>query len=100
MRFNAAIKAVDLQFDTFPKDLSNVVVRFSKGLRLANFLALCCDSVVAMVAQLKHYSSIVVSSSSFTNELPAILDDLHAQYGVGGHFMLPFGALVLHQRHT
>ena len=50
MRLNAAIKTAGLQFETLPKDLSHVVVRSGKGLKLADIGVLCCDSTVVTSA--------------------------------------------------
>ena len=44
------IKAAALHFENLPKDMSNVGVRSSKGLRLAGVPALCTQLVVATVA--------------------------------------------------
>ena len=46
VRLNAAIETAALQFENLPKDLSNVVVRSGKGLKLADIRVLCRDSVV------------------------------------------------------
>ena len=50
VRLNAAIKTATLQFENLPKDLSNVVVRSGKGLRLADVRVPCPDSMVAIVS--------------------------------------------------
>ena len=61
VRLKAATKAAALQLENLPKDLSNIVVRFDKGLRLADVRVLCRDSVVATIVQLTHHRSAVVS---------------------------------------
>ena len=95
VRLNAAIKPAALQFENLPKDLSNVVVRSGKGLQLADVRVLCRDSVVAAVAQLTHHRSAVVKE-----ELRALLDDPHVQYGVCGQFMVPSAAFASHAGDT
>ena len=60
VKLNAAIKAVALQFEKLPKDLSNVAVRCGHGLRLADVQVMCRDSVVATLAQLTHHRSATV----------------------------------------
>ena len=95
VRLNAAIKTAALQFENLPKNLSNVVVRFGKGLRLADVRVLCRDSVVATVAQVMHHRSAVIKG-----ELQALLDELHAQYGVCGQFMVLSTAFASRQATT
>ena len=95
MRLNAAIKTAALQFQNLPKDLCNVVVKSCKGLRLADIRVLCRDSVVASVAQLTHHRSAVIKG-----ELQALLENLHAQYGVCGQFMIPSTVFASHAGDT
>ena len=67
-----------------PKDLSNLVVRSGKGLKLVDIRVLCRDSMVVTVAQLTHHRLAVIKG-----ELRALLDNLHTQCGVRGQFMVP-----------
>ena len=60
VRLSAAIKPAALQVENPTKDVSNVVVRSGKGLRLADVRVLCQDSVVATMAQLTHHRSAVI----------------------------------------
>ena len=90
VRLNIAIKTAAVQFENLPKDLSNVVVRSGKGLKLADIRVLCRDSVVVTVAQLTHHRSAVIKG-----EPQAVLDDLHA-YGVCGQFRVPSMAFASH----
>ena len=71
VRLNAAIKTAALQFENLPKDLSNVVVRSGKRLKLADIRVMCRYSVEVMVAQLTHHHSAVIKG-----ELRALLADL------------------------
>ena len=50
VKLHAAIKAAALQFEKLPKDLSNVAVRSSHGLRLVDVQVIRRDSVVASLA--------------------------------------------------
>ena len=84
VQLNVAIKTAALQFENLPKDLCNVAVRSSNGLKLADVRVLCRDSVVATLAQLAHYRSAMVR-----DELRAMPGDLHTQYGVFGQFLVP-----------
>ena len=77
VKLNAAIKAAALQCEKLPKNLSNVAVWSSRGLRLADVQVICRDSVVAFWAQLKHHRSATVRT-----ELRDMLWDMHLQYGV------------------
>ena len=95
VRLNAAIKIAALQFENLPKDLSNIVVQYGKGLKLADIRVLCRDSVVATIAQLTHHRSAVVKG-----ELQALLDNLHAQHGVRGQFLVPSTAFASHTGDT
>ena len=81
VRLNAAIKIAALQFENLPNDLSNVVVRFGTGLKLADIRVLCPDSVVVAVAQLTHHRSAVIKG-----ELRTLLDELQTQYAVHVQF--------------
>ena len=74
IKLNTAIKAAVLQFEKLPKDLCNVAVRSGHGLRLADVQVICCDSVVATMAQLTHHRSTTVR-----DELQAMLRDMHVQ---------------------
>ena len=60
VRLNVAIKIAALQFENRPKNLSNVVVRCGKGLKVANIRVLRRDSVAVNVAQLTHHRSAVI----------------------------------------
>ena len=62
VKLNAAIKAAALQFEKLPKDLSNVAVRSGHGLRRADVQVICCDFVVATLAQLTHHRSALDDS--------------------------------------
>ena len=77
VRLNVAIKNGAVRFENVPIDVSNVVVRSSKGVKLAHIQVLCRESVVAIVAHLTHHRSAVTKGG-----LQALLDDLHAQHGV------------------
>ena len=92
---NAAIKTAALHFENLPKDLSNVVVRSRKGLRLADLRVLCLDSVVVSLAPLTHHRSAMVKG-----ELRAMLDDLHTRFGLGGEFLVPSMAFAFHAGDT
>ena len=72
---NVAIKTAALQFENLFKDVSNVVVRCGKGLKLADIRALCRDSVPVTLAHLTHHRLAVIKG-----ELRAMLDHLHTQY--------------------
>ena len=91
VNLNAAIKAAALQFEKLPKDLSNVAVRCGNGLRLADVLVMCRDSVVATLAQLTHHRATTVRT-----ELRAMLPDMHVQYGVCGQFPVPSALFATH----
>ena len=95
IKLNTAIKAAALQFEKLPKDLSNVAVRSSHGLRLADVQVICRDSVVATMAQLTHHRSTTVR-----DELRAMLRDMHVQYGVCGQFMVPSASFATHAGNT
>ena len=95
VKLNAAIKAAALQFENLPKDLSNVVVRCGHRLRPADVQVIRRDSVVASLAQLTHHRSAVVQS-----ELRAMPRDLHMQYGVCGHFLVPCASFAMHAGKT
>ena len=95
VRLNAAIKTAALQFENLPKDLSNEVVRYDKGLKLAVVRVLCHDSVVVTLARITHHRSAVING-----ELRALLDDLHTRFGVCGQFMVPSTAFTLHAGDT
>ena len=79
VRLNAAIKTAAVQFENLPTDLSNVVVRCGKGLKLADIRVPCCHSVVVTVHQLTHHCSAVTKG-----ELRALPDHLHTPNGVCG----------------
>ena len=93
--FSCGRGAQALQFENLPKDLSNVVVRFGKGLKLADIRVLCRDSVVVTVAQLTRHRWVVIKG-----ELRALLDDLHTPYGMCGQFMLPSTEFASHAGDT
>ena len=95
VRLNAAVKSAAQQFENLPKDLSNVVVRSGKGLKLANIGVMCRYSVVVTVVQLTHHRSAVSKG-----EMRALLDDLHTQYGVYGQFMVPSEEFASHAADT
>ena len=95
VRLSATIKAAALQFENLPKDVSNIVVQSDKGLMLADVQILCRDSVVATIAQLTQHRSAVVKS-----DLPALLNDLHAQYGVCGLSLVPSTVFASHTEDT
>ena len=92
---NTAIKAAALHFEKLPKDLSNVAVRSGHGLRLADVQVICCDSVVATMAQLTHHRSKTVR-----DELRAMLRDIHVQYGVCRQFLVPSASFATHAGNT
>ena len=91
VRLNATIETTALHFENLPKDLSIVMVRSGKGLRLADIRVVCRDSVVETMAELMHHRSAVIKG-----ELRAILDDLHPQYGVCGQLMVPLTVFASH----
>ena len=95
VKLNAAIKAAALQFEKLPKDLSNVAVRSGRGLRLADVLVICRDSVVATLARLTHHRSTTVRT-----ELQAMLRDVHPQYGVCRQFLVPCASFAMHAGST
>ena len=95
IKLNTAIKAAALQFEKLPEDLSNVAVRSSHGLRLADVQVICRDSVVATLAQLTHHRWMTVR-----DELRAMLRDIHMQYGVCGQFMVPSVSFATHTGNT
>ena len=88
VRLNAAIKTAALRFENLPKEMSHVVVRVVKGLKLADMWVLCRDFVVVIVGQLTHHRSAVIKGG-----LRALLDDLHTECGVCGQFMVPSTAV-------
>ena len=91
VKLNAAIKSAALQFEKPPKDMSNVAMRSGHGLRLADVQVICRDSVVATLAQLAHHRSTTVR-----NERRAMLRDMHKQYGVCRHFLVPSASFATH----
>ena len=91
VRLNAAIKTAAPHFETLPRGLSKVAFHSKKMIRFAVVRALCCYSVVAIVAKLALHCSAVVN-----DERGAMLDDLHARYGVCGHFMIPSTSFPAH----
>ena len=95
VKLNAAIKAAALQFDKLPKDLSNVAVRCGHVLRLADVQVFCRDSVVATLAQLTHHRS-----STVRTELRTMVRDMHMQYGVCGHLLVPSASFATQAGNT
>ena len=95
IKLNTAIKDAALQFQKLPKDLCNVAVRSAHGLRLADVLVICRDSVVATMAQLTHHRSTTVWDG-----MQAMLWDMHLQYGVCGQFMVPSASFATHAGNT
>ena len=84
VQLNATVKTVALHFGNLPKDLSNVAVRSSNGLKLADVRVPCRDSVVATLAQLTHHSSAVVRG-----EPRAMLGDLTHSTGWADNSWFP-----------
>ena len=95
LRLIALIKTAALQFENLPKDVSNVVVRCGKGLKLADIRVLCRDSAVVTLAQLTHHRWVVIK-----RDLRALLDDMLGRFGVCGQFMVPSTAFALHAGDT
>ena len=91
VRLNGAIKTAALQCERLPKDLSTVVVRYGKGLKLTDIRVVCRDSMVVIVAELTHHRSAVIKGAP-----RGLRDDMHKQYGVCGQFMDPSQAFASH----
>ena len=72
-----------------------MAVRSGHGLRLADVQVICCDSVVATLAQLTYHWSTTVR-----DELQAMLQDMHKHYGVCGQFLVPSASFATHTGNT
>ena len=92
VELNFAMKAAPLRFASLLRDISNVAVRSGKGLPLKDVWDVCRDSAIANVARQAHHHSVVVVLA----ELQCMLDNMHKQYGVCGHYLVPCVAFATH----
>ena len=76
-------------------DVSNVVVRSSKGSKLTQIRVLCLDTGVVILAQLTHQCSALIKGV-----MRAPLDDQHTRYGVCGRCMVSSMAFTSHAGDT